>query len=83
MLEVWVTAIILIGAFGLGWYLINIVAQTFIESLTTLYPAAYDSTITSLFINVWMWLGALMMFGLLIWVYINSKKPDEVIMYGG
>jgi hypothetical protein len=81
MIEVWVTAIILIGCFGLGWYLVNIVAQVFIESLTTLYPTYYDATITSLFTNLWMWLGALMTFGLLIWVYINSKKPDEVIMY--
>jgi len=81
MLYIYVVVIVLICVWGFAWYLLNIIAQGVIESLTTQYPGYYDASITTFTVNMWMWLGAIMLFAALIWVLVQSQKPREVVMY--
>jgi len=81
LIEIWVLSIIAISFFGVSWYFLNTVAQIFAETMIAAYPAYFTNSGFTLVLNLMMWLGAIFMFGLLVWVIINSRKPELPYVY--
>lgn len=75
MIFIWVVAFVALAVFGLVWYFVNIGVQMMIDQVVAANPTVFDTGLSQLIVNIWMWLPAFMVFTLLLWVYVNSQKP--------
>jgi len=77
---VWVGAFGLIFLFALAYYFISIPILSVMEAIQGQFPNYFDSDVHELVTNIWLWLPIIMLLGgVLLWVYVNSQKPREMI----
>jgi len=76
----WAVAFTLMVIYAIVWYALNDAVTAFITTVTSEFSSSFDQRFTNLFLALWQYSPALMLMGLLIWIYVNSQKPKEVMM---
>ncbi|MEM1589812.1 MAG: hypothetical protein QW175_05290 [Candidatus Bathyarchaeia archaeon] len=74
---IWVSCLIAIVIFSIAWFVLSPVALTIIDSVTAYYPSDIQWVIT-IAKNVLQWFPIIMIFGLLLWAYVRSQRPQDV-----
>ena len=84
VMYIWMVAFAFLVFFGLIWFFFNVVVQIMIGSMMSGFGSYFNSDpmyakTNVFFTNIWLYMLILSTFGLLIWVYVNSQKPKDML----
>lgn len=76
---IWAVCLITIIVLVIAWFALSYPTLMLIDTVTgnPNWPSEYSGTVT-IIRNVIQWFLILMVFGLLIWAYVSSQRPQEV-----
>lgn len=62
---------------GIFWYLSQDIVASVFNSVSTAYPSYFTGTWVTFINALWDWMPFLLiMFGGLLWIYVNSQTPE-------
>lgn len=74
---IWISCLIAIALFSIAWFVLSQVAFAVIDAVAANFPGDYQWVIT-IARNVLQWFPIMMIFGLLLWAYVRSQRPQDV-----
>lgn len=74
---IWVSCLIAIVVFSISWFVLSYPALAIIDSLSGSMPSD-QQWVLAIARTVLQWFPILMIFGLLLWAYVRSQRPQEV-----